>query len=142
MLSFILLGLVSVAIGQQPRPCTAPSQWEGRVFSQNEKLKVTVRDSMSYDAIYHRQRFIQSVDIGGDVGTYDILSLYDDRLRFVYELKTGKCSRFAFNEPWSDYTISPSAQSYGEAYIGSSASADTGLLVSIWLVNTSCTFPR
>jgi hypothetical protein len=134
MLAILLLCLVGIAVAQQPVPCTSPPQWEGRIFDSNEQRKAFLHGRLSYDAVYHRTRIVESIEQGTEVIGYDILNLFDAKIEFVYDLKAGNCTRRAITTPWRDFGILPDARSYGEAYLGSSALPDTGLLITIWLV--------
>ncbi|CAF1222082.1 unnamed protein product [Adineta ricciae] len=127
-----LLCLVGIAVAQQPHPCTSPPQWEGRIFDSNEKQHDTVRGKISYDATYHRTRIIEDIEVGDDEYVFDILSLFDSGLEFVYDLKAHNCTRRPITEPWRDFGIAQNARSYGEAYIGSSSFPDAGVLITIW----------
>ncbi|CAF1073955.1 unnamed protein product [Rotaria sordida] len=132
MFTILLLCLVGIAVAQQPRPCTSPSQWEGRIFDSNEKQKATLRGRTSYDSTYHRIRIVETIDVGSEEIAVDVLALYDANIEFVYDLKSHNCTRREIIQPWRDFGILPDARSYGEAYIGSSARPDTGLLITIW----------
>ena len=59
---------------------------------------------------------------------------FQAKLEFTIDLKTKNCSRTTLNRPWSDIGVLYDAQSFGEAYIGSSASTGDGLLVTLWFV--------
>lgn len=135
MFTIVLLCLVGIVAAQQPKPCASPSQWEGRIFDSNEKQRGTVRGRISYDAIYHRVRVIEEIEVGSQDFAYDVLTLVDAGLEFIYDLRAHKCSRVKITDPWRDYGILPDAKSYGEAYIGSSAFPDTGVLITIWLIS-------
>ncbi|CAF3272867.1 unnamed protein product [Rotaria socialis] len=135
MLVALVLCLVGIAAAQVPAPCTSPPQWEGRVFEINEEQKFSLGGRLSYDSLYHRDRFVEEVDEGGEQNVYDRLSLYDQKIEYVYNFKARNCTRQPLTRPWRDFGIRPTDTSYGEAYIGSSAAADTGLLVTIWAGN-------
>lgn len=132
MLAIFLVCLVGFAAAQQPRPCVSPSQWEGRVFDSNEKQRASLRGRISYDAIYHRTRLIDNVETSTTQISNDILSLYESRIEFVFDLKTHTCTRRPITQPWRDFGILPDAVSLGEAYLGASAFPDASLLVTIW----------
>ncbi|CAF2488201.1 unnamed protein product [Rotaria sp. Silwood2] len=132
MFTIFLLCLIGVAVAQQPTPCTSPSQWEGRIFDSNEKQKTTLRGRISYDSAYHRVRVVETIDASSQEMAFDVLTLYDAKIEFVYDLKSQQCTRREVTQPWRDFGILPDARSYGEAYIGSSALPETGLLITIW----------
>lgn len=134
MLSIVLLFLVGLVVAQQPRPCTSPSQWEARVISHINNENITVQGKLSYDSVYQRERFIEQVVVGDDY-YYETIVLFQVRLEFVINLTARNCSRLPLTRPWRDFSIRPDAHSYGEAYIGSSASPSTGLLITMWWVN-------
>lgn len=132
MLTVVLVCLIGLVAAQQPRPCTTPPQWEGRIFDSNEKQQGSVRGKISYDSTYRRVRVIEDIEIGSDEYFFDVLTLADAGVEFIYDLKARNCTRRPFTGPWRDFGIAPDARSYGEAYIGSSALPDTGLLITIW----------
>jgi hypothetical protein len=134
MLSFFLLCLTGIAIAQVPRPCTTPSRWEARVHSSNPKLNGDLEGQLSYDSVYQRTRILQHVKVGKIETYYDIISLYQAKLVYFIDMKSGNCSRFFFDQPWHDFGIQPDAKAFGEAYLGSSVIHDAGLLITIWLV--------
>ncbi len=135
MFAIVLFCLVGITVAQQPRPCTSPPQWEGRIYDTNEKQKGTLGGKISYDSVYHRVRVIEEIKIGSEESTYDILTLADAGIQFVYDLKARNCKRIESTQPWRDFGILPDAQSYGEAYVGSSAFPGAGLLITIWLIS-------
>jgi hypothetical protein len=134
MFIILLACLIGIAVAQQPRPCTTPPQWEGRIFDSNEQKHISLHGRVSYDSVYHRVRVVENIEIGTEDIGLDILTLYDIKIEFVYDLKYQNCTRRPVTQPWRDFGILPDARSYGEAYIGSSAFPDTGLLITIWFV--------
>ena len=134
MYAALVLCMIGMAMAQTPRPCTSPPQWEARVNDYNEEEKFGLRGRLSYDSTYHRERLIEEVETTSTDDFYDTLALFDSRIEFVYNFKTKNCTRREITRPWRDFGIQPDAQSYGEAYIGSSVFPGTGLLVTIWSV--------
>ncbi len=134
MFTVLLLCLVGIAVAQQPLPCTSPPQWEGRLFDSNEQRHITLQGRISYDSVYHRARIVENIEASGEELALDVLTLYDAKIQFVYDLKSQNCTRRAITEPWRDFGILPDDRSYGEAYIGSSAFPGGGLLITIWFV--------
>ena len=131
----IVLSFSSIAVGQVPRPCVSPPQWEARIFSYNEGQKFLVTARLTYDSIYQRVRILEDIQVGKDESFYEVIRLFQGKLEFTINLKTGNCSRTTLNRPWRDIGVLPDAKNYGEAYVGSSVSIDDGLLVTIWLVS-------
>ncbi|CAF1396542.1 unnamed protein product [Rotaria sp. Silwood1] len=131
MFSIFLLSLIGVVVAQQPRPCASSSQWEALIIDHINDEKITVQGKLSYDSLYQRERFIEEVVVGDDY-YYETIALFQAQLEFVINLTARNCSRLPLTRPWRDFAIRPDARSYGEAYIGSSASPSTGLLVTIW----------
>lgn len=132
MFTILLLCLIGMTVAQTPRPCTSPPQWEGRLMDSNEQQRASLQGKVSYDATYHRVRVIEDIHVGEEDLAFDVLTLYDARVEFLYNLKYGNCSRRTVNEPWADFGIPVDAQSLGEAYLGSSAIPNGGLLVTMW----------
>ena len=135
LLSFFLLGcLVGVGLGQVPRPCVSPPQWEARIFSYNEGQSFMVTARLTYDSVYQRVRILEDIQVGRDESFFEVIRLFQGKLEFTIDLKTRNCSRTTLSRPWRDIGIFPDATSFGEAYVGSSASPGDGLLVTIWFV--------
>ncbi|CAF2608786.1 unnamed protein product [Rotaria sp. Silwood2] len=132
MLPFIILCLLGFTVAQVPKPCVSPRQWEGRVHTYNPKLQAELVGKLTYDSVYQRTRVLQDVKVGETETYYDIISFYQAKLSFFINMKTGICSRVPFDQPWHDYGIQSDARSLGEAYIGSSATPDSGLLITMW----------
>jgi hypothetical protein len=132
MLAALLLFLVGIAVAQRPHPCTAPPQWEGRIFDINEEQKFSVEGRLSYDATYHRERLIDEVDDITGEDFYDVITLFDLQVEFAYNFKARNCTRRPITRPWRDFGIRANDTSYGEAYIGSSGFPGAGVLVTIW----------
>ena len=133
MFTVLLLCLVGIVVAQQPRPCTSPPQWEGRIFDSNEKQGASLHGRISYDSTYHRSRIVENIETEDDDFAFDVLTLFDAKIQFIYNLKYQNCSRSIVEEPWQDFGVLPDAQSFGEAYIGSSAIPSGALLITIWL---------
>lgn len=132
MLAIFLLCLVGIAVAQRPVPCTTPTQWEGVVFDFNEEENFALRGRLSYDAVFHRERFLEEVDEAGQQGFYDRLALFELGFEYVYNFRARNCTRRTLTRPWRDFGIRSNDTSYGEAYIGSSSFPGAGILVTIW----------
>jgi hypothetical protein len=132
MLAVLFLCLVAIAAAQQPVPCTTPPQWESNVFDFNQQQKFMVRGRLSYDALYHRERIVEEVEVGSQDSYYDIIALFDSQTEFAYDFKSRNCTRRTITRPWRDFGIRPDARSFGEAYVGTSAIPGLGLLVTMW----------
>ena len=132
MLLALVICFIGFALGQQPRPCFSPPQWEARLYSINEQSKMVVTGRLSYDSVYQRVRIVEDIKIGPDDNYYTILRLFQAKIEFSLNMKTKVCTRQPLERPWRDIGLFPDAQSHGEAYIGSSAISGGGLLVSLW----------
>ncbi|UJR37490.1 hypothetical protein I4U23_030193 [Adineta vaga] len=107
MLTIVILCLIGITVAQQPRPCVSPSQWEGRIFD-----------------------IIEDIELSDDEFVYDVLTLYDSGLQFIYDLKSHSCTRTPVTYPWRDYAI-PSMHI---------PLPDTGVLITIWGGNITIPF--
>jgi hypothetical protein len=132
MLAIFALCLVGVIVGQQPRPCQTPPQWEAFIFDTNDQEKSTIRGRLSYDATNHRERILEDVVIGSQNTSYDRIALFDVKVEYIYDFNTQNCTRRALTRPWRDFGIRPDAKSYGQAYVGTGIIPDLGFLVSLW----------
>ena len=136
MFLLIVLSLIAIGAAQQQRPCTSPSQWEARVHSSNWKLSGDLQGQLSYDSVSQRTRILQKTKVGQIETYYDIISLYQAKLVFYIDKKSGNCSYYLFDQPWHDFGVQSDAVSRGTAYIGSSMLSAANLLVTIWFVYT------
>ena len=66
MFAVLLLCLVGIAVAQVPQPCITPPSWEGRIFDSNEQRHVSLFGRISYDAVYHRTRLIETIEAGSE----------------------------------------------------------------------------
>ena len=132
MLATVIICLIGIVAAQRPVPCTTPQQWEGTVYDVDEQEQYRMRGSLSYDAVYHRERLVDEVDIGTTQDYYDIVALFDSNIEFVFNYKAHNCTRREITREWRDFGIRANDTSYGEAYIGSSAFPGSGVLVTIW----------
>jgi len=128
----LVLCLIGIAAAQRPRPCTTPPQWEGRVFDFDEKQAFRMEGRFSYDGTYHRERLADEVEEGTQDHFYDVLTLFDSKIEFVYNFRARNCSRREVTREWRDFGIRANDTSYGEAYVGSSAFPGSGVLATIW----------
>lgn len=126
--------MVGITVAQRPVPCASPPQWEGRIFDSNEKQHASLQGGISYDSVYHRTRIVENIEASGEQIAFDILTLFDAKIQFLFDLRHRNCTRLPVNEPWRNFGILPEDQSLGEAYLGSSAIPGGGLLVTMWLV--------
>jgi hypothetical protein len=134
MNAILVLFLLGFAAAQVPVPCVTPPQWEGRLFEVNEQQQYMVRGRLSYDSLYHRERFVDEVDAGGQESFYDTIALFDAQVEYVYDFRARNCTRRPLNRPWRDFGVRPNSTSFGEGYVGTSAVPGAGILVSLWYV--------
>jgi hypothetical protein len=128
----LLICLVGIAVAQRPVPCTTPPQWEARIFDVNEEQQFRVEGQFSYDSVYHRERLADEVDGATTTDYYDVVSLFDSKIEFVYNYRARNCTRREITRAWRDFGIRANDTSYGEAYVGSSAFPGSGVLVTLW----------
>jgi len=131
VLALCLLGLVAA---QAPVPCTTPTQWEATVFEINEQQRLMIRGRFSYDAVYHREHIIEEVDVGRSDDTYEVVTLFDLNIEYIYDFKARTCTHRQLNRPWRNFSIPLNSQSLGEVYVGTSAVPGAGILSTIWYV--------
>jgi hypothetical protein len=132
MFAALLLCLVGIVVAQRPIPCTTPPQWEGRFFDINEQRQFEVEGRITYDSVYQRERVAEEVAEGSADDFYDVISLFELKVEFVFNFRARNCTRREITRPWRDFGIRANDTSYGEAYIGSSAFPGAGVLVTIW----------
>jgi hypothetical protein len=132
MFAILAFCLVGVIIAQTPLPCTTPPQFEARIYDVNEEQQFRVISRLSYDSVYHRERVADEVDEPTQTEYFDILSLFDSKIEFIYNYQARNCTRREITRPWRDFGIRPNATSYGEAYVVTSAFPGSGVLVTRW----------
>lgn len=132
MFVIFALCLVGITVAQRPVPCTTPNQWEARIHDVDEQQHWRVDGRISYDAIYQRERVQDEVDEATSSDFFDVISLFDAKIEYVYNYRARNCSRREITRQWRDFGIRPNATSYGEAYAGSSSYPNSGVLVTIW----------
>jgi hypothetical protein len=132
MFAALLLCLVGIVVAQRPIPCTTPPQWEARFFDINEQRQFEVEGRITYDSVYQRERVAEEVAEGSADDFYDVISLFELKVEFVFNFRARNCTRREITRPWRDFGIRANDTSYGEAYIGSSAFPGSGVLVTIW----------
>jgi hypothetical protein len=132
MFGVLLLCLIGLAVAQQPQPCITPTQWEGNFFDINEQRGVMVRGRLSYDALYHRERLVDEIDVGRNESFYDTISLFDAQIEYVYNFRFRNCTRRPLTRPWRNSGIPATDRSLGEAYVGTSSAPAAGILVTLW----------
>jgi len=139
MLAVLVLCLVGIAVAQRPVPCVTPPQWEARIFYINEKQQFGLEGRLSYDAVYHRERIVDEVEVGHQDDFYDVVALFDLKIEYIFNFRARNCTRRPLTRDWRDYGIRANDTSFGEAYIGSSAFPGAGVLVTIWAGNFTTT---
>jgi len=135
MFAVLVLCLLGFVAAQPPRPCTTPPQWEANIFDINEQQRFMVRGRLSYDAVYHRERLVEEVDVGRQDDFYDTIALFDLQTEYIYNFRARNCTRRRLTRAWRDFGIRPDATSRGEAYVGTSALPGSGVLVTLWSSN-------
>lgn len=60
------------------------------------------RARVSYDAIYKRIRLIEEYTLGAEDDFYDVLSLFNQNVEYVYNLKTKACTKQAITRSWRE----------------------------------------
>ena len=102
------------------------------VLNINENEKFSAEDKLSDVSVCHRERLVDEVDEGSQEAFYETIALFNSKIEFIFNFKTRTCARRELTRPWRDFGIRPTDRSYGEAYIGSAVTPDTGVLVTIW----------
>ncbi len=58
------------------------------------------RYEISYDAIYKRTRFLEDYKLGTQNELYDVLTLYNQNVQYIYNLKTKVCEKTTISDKW------------------------------------------
>ena len=96
----VLLLAVTAVYAQKPTPCTSPQQWEGRIFEFDQETGYQSRARYAYDSLYQRERTIEEFQLGKDHEFLDILRLVNDKVEYVFNLKSKNCTKNAITRPW------------------------------------------
>jgi len=127
----LVLSIVAV-MGQTPKPCETPEQWEARHFTYDHLQKESSRGYLAYDARYKRLRTIEEFQLGREEDAFDTLRLYAQNVEYRYSFKEKRCTKSPLTREWRNFGIPQNAKSLGEVYIGSSGVANAGVLTTMW----------
>ncbi len=85
-----------------------------------------------YDAVYKRVRTVSEFQEGKEEDAFDVLRLHAQKVEYIYDFNTKKCTKQPLTREWRDFGIPNNAKSIGESYIGSSGIPNAGVLTTVW----------
>ena len=97
---FILSAFASCTFAQTPTPCSAPTQWEGRLYEYDGSHAFQGAGNFSYDGVNKRQRFIEDIKIGRNKNYIDTLVLWNQNIQYRYYSNSQTCVKSAIKTPW------------------------------------------
>ncbi|XP_060104176.1 mammalian ependymin-related protein 1 [Heteronotia binoei] len=109
----------SLASAQQPVPCQAPVQWEGRTVRYDHNTGKNIRALVTYDGPNQRLRVLEEKK--GLIPCkkfFEYIYLYKDEVMFQIEQVTKLCSKMPLTEPWDPYDIPDNSTYEDQYYIG------------------------
>jgi len=121
-----------VVVAQHPRHCDAPFEFEAHAFQVDPKLKFFRRGHFAQDAQLERISLFEEVRNGTDQEFYHDIHLFRERRRFRYNLKTKVCTVEHSDMRFRPFHIPRNASFVGEAYVGTNAFPDAGVLTTHW----------
>jgi hypothetical protein len=98
----IFLAIIFICISSTwaQTPCSAPIQWEGRLYEYDGSHAFQGGGNFSYDGINKRQRFIEDIKIGRNQNYIDTLVLWNDNIQYRYDTQSKTCVKSAIKTPW------------------------------------------
>ncbi len=134
MLAVVVLSILvsSVVLADDPQPCTSPPQWESRYIEFNDRLKFYLNGNLSYDATNQRQRIVYFVDILIWEARYDSIYLFNDNVKYVYSISSGKCYKRPLKYQWKDLGVPKEAKFGRVSYLGAPSIEGENLLTNVW----------
>ncbi|XP_077412886.1 mammalian ependymin-related protein 1 [Vanacampus margaritifer] len=98
-------------------PCQAPLQWEGRWVVYDHGTGRNNRAAVSYDAQNHRLRVLQQHKKHTPCQRYfEFIYLFESKLMFQIDQKTGECAKVETAEAWDPFDI-PDNSTFEDQYI-------------------------
>ncbi|XP_077363477.1 mammalian ependymin-related protein 1 [Festucalex cinctus] len=98
-------------------PCQAPPQWEGRWVVYDHGTGRNNRAAVSYDAQKQRLRVLQQHKKHTPCQRYfELIYLYESKLLFQIDQKTGECAKLELTEAWDPFDI-PDNSTFEDQYI-------------------------
>jgi hypothetical protein len=128
----VALCCVVAVYAQHPRHCQAPQEFEAHAFQFDHKLSFMRRGHFAYDARQERTSMFEEVVNGSDDEYFHVIELFRERRRFRFNLKTKTCNVETLNHRFHRIEIPHNASFRGEAYIGTNAFDNSGLLTTHW----------
>ncbi len=75
--------------------------FENKGFDRDRQSRT--RAKLSYDSIYKRVRVIEEYTLSSEDDFYDVLSLYNQNIEYVFNLKTKVCTKQPITRQWREY---------------------------------------
>jgi len=126
-----LLCVVAV-MAQHPRHCEAPREFEAHVLQSDFHEKFARRGHLAYDAEGERTSFYEHVENGTDHEHFHVIHLFRERRVYRLNLRTKVCTLEHSDAHFRPIGIRREAHFVGEAYIGTNAFENSGLLTTHW----------
>ncbi|KAK3105775.1 hypothetical protein FSP39_005367 [Pinctada imbricata] len=113
-----LLGLSVVVLGQIPRACDSPPQWESREIRIDREQNFEIRRLLTYDATNRRERRLEEIEIGSNRTFVDEVILWNENVQYTLDLKTRKCNKTVPYRPWRERGVPPGSRFDFEVVVG------------------------
>eukprot|EP00041_Stephanoeca_diplocostata_P008528 m.126252 g.126252 ORF g.126252 m.126252 type:complete len:205 (+) comp17366_c0_seq1:201-815(+) len=134
------LCVVVASVSAQPeRPCSAPVEFEAKIFYRDTQREVTeeITGKLVYDALNHRKYISEEKPpVNGHNMNVDIIQLFDQGIQYEIDYGEQECRRTHLRTNFTYNAVGPNATWTGDAYIGSSAIEGASLMVETWSQDT------
>jgi hypothetical protein len=126
------LSLAVVVIAQHPRHCDSPFEFEAHAFQVDPKLQFFRRGHFAQDANLERIALVEAVMNGTNQNYYHEIHLFRERRRYRIDLKSKVCTVEHSDMRFRPFHIPHNSSFVGEAYVGTNAFPDAGVLTTHW----------
>jgi hypothetical protein len=135
--ALLLVALVAACavvcvVAQHPRHCAAPAEFEAHAFQMDHKEKFFRRGHYAYDSREERTSIFEEVRNGTDDEAFHVITLHREHRLFRFNLKTKVCTTQEIHHRFHRIEIPRDAHFVGEAYLGTNAFENSGLLTTHW----------
>jgi len=133
--ALLIAGLAMVAVvvvAQHPRHCDTPFEMEANAFQIDPKMQFARRGHIAYDARNERIAIFDEVRNGTSDNFYHDIHLFRERRRYRIDLKAKTCTTEHSEQRFRPWHIPREAEFVGEAYVGTNAFMNSGVLTTHW----------
>uniref|UniRef100_A0AAQ6IIT0 Ependymin n=2 Tax=Anabas testudineus TaxID=64144 RepID=A0AAQ6IIT0_ANATE len=124
--------VLAAAAAQEPRPCVVPPLMSGGFTVMAASGLVMSSGDISYDALGQRMRVRNVGLIGNQTFTLDQLLIFNQNVYYEIDWMRASCKKLPLDSTFIPMQVPPDAKLVGQAFLGSSSSWGSSLLVNTW----------